>query len=105
MQELDQWALPQSLDQSFAEGFGDLSIHEVATDPARNLAYISHYAGGFRVMKFSRRGGITQVGAFIAEGGNNLWGVQVIPNSGRRPLVLASDRDSGLFIFRYTGPG
>jgi hypothetical protein len=102
MQALDEWALPQALDPAFAEGFGDLSIHEVATDPTRNIAYISHYAGGFRVVKFSRRG-IQEVGAFIAPGGNNLWGVQVVPNSGRRPLVLASDRDSGLWIFRYSG--
>jgi hypothetical protein len=103
MQELDQWAIPESLSPAFAEGFGDLSIHEVATDPARNLAYISHYSGGFRVVKFGKRG-ITETGAFIDQGGNNFWGVQVVPNSGKRPLVLASDRDSGLFIFRYTGP-
>jgi hypothetical protein len=103
MQELDQWAIPESLSPAYAEGFGDLSIHEVATDPARNLAYISHYSGGFRVVKFGKRG-ISETGAFIAQGGNNLWGVQVVPNSGKRPLVLASDRDSGLFIFRYTGP-
>jgi hypothetical protein len=44
-----------------------------------------------------------EVGAFVAPGGNNFWGVQVVPDSGRQPLVLASDRDSGLWIFRYTG--
>jgi hypothetical protein len=104
MQSLDEWALPEALDPAFAEGFGDLSIHEVATDPTENLAYISHYAGGFRVVKFSRRRGIREVGAFIAPGGNNFWGVQIVPGSGTRPLVLASDRDSGLWIFRYTGP-
>jgi hypothetical protein len=37
---------PQAIDPAFAEGFGGLSIHEVATDPTRNIAYISHYAGG-----------------------------------------------------------
>jgi hypothetical protein len=54
------------------------------------------------VVKFSRRG-IQEVGAFIASGGNNFWGVQVLPG-GKRPLVMASDRDSGLWIFQYTGP-
>jgi hypothetical protein len=103
MQALDHWALPEALDPAFAEGFGDLSIHEVATDPSRNLAYISHYAGGFRVVKFSRGKGIQEVGAFIAPDGNNFWGVQVVPG-GKRPLVMASDRDSGLWIFQYTGP-
>jgi hypothetical protein len=103
MRELDQWALPEALNPGFAEGFGDLSIHEVATDPSRNLAYISHYSGGFRVVKFSRQRGIQEVGAFVASGGNNFWGVQVLPG-GKRPLVMASDRDSGLWIFRYTGP-
>jgi hypothetical protein len=102
MQDLDQWAIPEALSPTFAEGFGDLSIHEVATDPTKNLAYISHYAGGFRVVKFGRSG-IREVGAFIAPGGNNFWGVQVLPG-GKRPLVMASDRDSGLWIFRYTGP-
>jgi hypothetical protein len=102
MQELDQWAIPEALDVAYAEGFGDLSIHEVATDPSRNIAYISYYGGGFRVVKFGR-GGIQEVGAFIDQGGNNFWGVQLVPNSGRRPLVAASDRDSGLYLFRYTG--
>jgi hypothetical protein len=108
MEALDHWALPEGLDENFAEGSGDLTIHEVATDPDENLAYLSHYSGGFRVVKFTQRGGITAVGAFIDKGGNNFWGVEVVPgtDAGKkgRPLVLASDRDSGLYVFRYTGP-
>ena len=104
METLDHWALPESLDPSKASGSGDLSIHEVAMDPTANRAYVSHYAGGFRVFDFSRRKGIQEVGAYIAEGGSNLWGVEVLPQAGSTtPLVLASDRDSGLSIFRYTG--
>jgi hypothetical protein len=107
MQAVGHWALPEALDPRFAHGFGDLSIHEVATDPTENLAYISHYSGGFRVVKFGR-GGIREVGAFIDAGGNNFWGVEVLSTAGgtarERPLVLASDRDAGLYIFRYTGP-
>lgn len=102
MQELDQWAIPEALSPAYAEGFGDLSIHEVATDPSRNIAYVSYYGGGFRVVKFGRTG-IQEVGAFIDRGGNNFWGVQLVPDSGRRPLVAASDRDSGLYLFQYTG--
>ena len=40
------------------------------------MAYISYYAGGFRVVKYGNAG-IHEVGAFIDEGGNNFWGVEV----------------------------
>jgi hypothetical protein len=106
MQPLAHWALPEALDPALATGSGDLSIHEVATDPIKNnRAYISHYSGGFRVVQFGR-GGIREIGAFIPEGGTNMWGVQVhyMPGSDEA-FVLASDRDAGLWIFRYNkGP-
>jgi LVIVD repeat len=112
LEEIDTYAIPESLDPAFAEGFGDLSVHEVATDPKHDIGYISYYAGGFRVISFDRRHGITEVGHFIDEDGNNFWGVQIVEQKhhgkhgfhrSRFPLVLASDRDSGLWIFRYTG--
>jgi hypothetical protein len=104
MEAIDHWALPESLDPTKASGFGDLSIHEVATDPTTNRVYVSHYSGGFRVFDFSRRRGLQEVGAYIADGGNNFWGVDLYQREGSAtPLVLASDRDSGLWIFRYTG--
>jgi hypothetical protein len=108
LEETDAYAIPEALDPAFAEGFGDLSVHEVATDPDHpHLAYLSYYAGGFRVIKVGNKG-ITEVGRFIDEGGNNFWGVEVhiLPGKGSkqdRKLVLASDRDAGLYIFRYTG--
>lgn len=118
--EIDTYAIPEALNEAFGTGFGDLSVHEVATDPSKNLAYVSYYAGGFRVLRFGRNG-IKEVGHFIDEGGNNFWGVQVVDPNGEgdrengegerengerqkeNPLVLASDRDFGLYIFRYTG--
>jgi PA domain len=102
MQAIDHYAIPESLDESKADGFGDLSVHEVAMDPVRNRGYISYYSGGFRILDFDARRGIREVGAYIAEGGNNFWGVEVHPQQGStEPLVLASDRDSGLWIFRF----
>jgi hypothetical protein len=103
IQQLDTYAVPESQDASFAVGFGDLSVHEVAMDPNpdTNLAYISYYAAGFRVVNYGNAG-IQEVGAFIDEGGNNFWGVEV-HNVGGQQVVLASDRDFGLYIFRYTG--
>ncbi len=97
---LDTFAIPESQDPAFAEGFGDLSVHEVALDPnpRKKLAYVSYYAGGFRVLKYGPLG-LRQVGAFIDEGGNNFWGVEVHKIRGQQ-YVLASDRDFGLYIFR-----
>jgi hypothetical protein len=115
---IDTYAVAESKLESFAEGFGELSVHEVKTDPRRdvNLAYFSYYAAGFRVAEFGASG-IKEVGHFIDQGGNNFWGVFPIGDEtaghgyasppgrgeGLRPLILASDRDFGLYIFDYTG--
>ena len=90
------------MDRAYASGFGDLSVHEVATDPDRNLAYISYYAGGFRVVEINN-GRLVEVGSYIAQNGNNFWGVEVFKRDGKE-YVAASDRDFGLYIFQYTGP-
>ncbi len=103
MQDVDQYWVPESQDPEFADGFGDLSVHEVATDPDENLAYISYYAAGFRVLEYGSDG-LTEVGHFIDEGGNNFWGVEVHEHPDGEKYVLASDRDSGLYILQYTGP-
>jgi len=108
--------VPEALDPDFAETFGILSVHEVKTDPRRgvNIAYASYYNAGFRVLHFGS-GEIEEAGFFIDEGGNHFWGVFPIgdeivgqgygtmPRGGPAPLVLASDRDSGLYILRFTG--
>jgi hypothetical protein len=65
------------------------------------------------VVRFNTKG-ISEVGRFIDQGGNGFWGVFPIgdesgghgysgPIAGENPFVLASDRDFGLYIFRYTG--
>ncbi|MDP9388663.1 MAG: hypothetical protein M3Q48_12310 [Actinomycetota bacterium] len=106
--EIDAYAIPESLDPAFAFGFGDLSVHEVAVDPANNgLAYLSYYSGGLRVVRYGPRG-LQEVGHYVDPAGNNFWGVEVhrVSRPGFRlpvTLILASDRDSGLWIFRYTG--
>jgi hypothetical protein len=108
MEEIDAYAIDEALDEDFAQGFGDLSVHEVAVDPRRRgLAYLSYYSGGLRVIRYGADG-IEEVGHYIHENGNNFWGVEVHRLRGAGPwsgktLILASDRDSGLWIFRYTG--
>ena len=98
--QLDTYAIPESQDAKYAQGFGDLSVHEVATDPKNSLSYLSYYAGGFRVLD-TAGGKFKEVGAFIDEGGSNFWGVEVtrVPKYGQ--VVLASDRDFGLYILQY----
>jgi hypothetical protein len=103
LDEIDAYAIPEALDERFATGYGDLSVHEVATDPDRSLAYLSWYAGGLRVLRFGRNG-LREVGHYIDPQGNDFWGVEVHRYANGRKYVLASDRDSGLWIFRYTGP-
>ncbi|MBI4790306.1 MAG: hypothetical protein HY782_25005 [Chloroflexi bacterium] len=41
--ELDTYAIPEAHDPAFASGFGDLTVHEVATDPqAADRAYLAY---------------------------------------------------------------
>jgi hypothetical protein len=102
MREIDAHAVQESLNPQYAFGFGDLSIHEFATDPTENVAYSSYYAAGMRVFTFGE-GGLIEAGKFIDEGGNNFWGVEQFTNQNERYFV-GSDRDFGLYVFKYTGP-
>ncbi|MGH3360802.1 MAG: PA domain-containing protein [Nocardioidaceae bacterium] len=102
MAELDTYAIPEAHDPAFADGFGDLSVHEVATShQVANRLYFSYYSGGFRVAEIENDE-IVEKGHYIAEGGNNFWGVQVFEKGGQE-YVAASDRDNGLWIFTYNG--
>ncbi len=102
MTELDTYAIPEAHDPAFADGFGDLSVHEVATSQEEaNRLYFSYYSGGFRVAEIVNDE-IVEKGHFIAENGSNFWGVEVFQQGGKE-YVAASDRDHGLWIFRYTG--
>jgi hypothetical protein len=103
MEEVDAHAIEEALNPNYSVGFGDLSIHEFATDPTEYIAYSSYYAGGMRVFTFGP-GGLTEQGKFIDEGGNNFWGVEQFTLNNQR-YFAGSDRDFGLYIFRYTGPG
>lgn len=103
LQEVDAYAVDEALDPKFASGFGDLSVHENKTDPTEGLAYISYYSAGVRVAQFGAHG-IEETGAFIDTGGNDIWGIAPTTINNER-LILASDRDTGLYVLRYVGPG
>jgi len=106
LMEIDQFWIDEAADPAFAVGFGDVDVHEVATGrgPDADLAYFAHYSGGIRVTRFDATG-IEEIGRFIDEGGNDLWGVQLTDKfvDGRR-VVAFSDRDYGLYLASYTGP-
>jgi hypothetical protein len=122
LEDVDQFAIPEALDPAFAEGFGDLSVHEVAVDPQdASLAYLSYYAGGLIAVQIQCPAGtpydpdnppadtstceLVEVGSYLDPEGNNFWGVETFvddnPDSPYfgRTVILASDRDSGLWIF------
>jgi hypothetical protein len=104
-EQLDAFAVQEGIDPRYASGFGDLTIHEVATDPSTNLAYMSYYNAGMRVVRYSRADGIEEMGRFIDDDGSNFWGVEQFTDAAGNRLIAGSDRDFGLQIFKYTGPG
>jgi hypothetical protein len=113
LEPLDTFAIDEAHDPDFASGFGDLTVHEVATDPLDpSLAYLSYYSGGLRAIQIvdcdaaglesSIAGSewcLTEVGGYLDPEGNNFWGVETYVVDGQT-YILASDRDSGLWIFR-----
>lgn len=119
MEEIDAFAPPEVHDPAFAQDFGELTMHNIEADPSADLAYISWYALGFRVLDFSgctSRGGdgdfsnqdqpgcVEQVGAFIDEGGNDFWGIhQALDHPTDPDLLLLSDRDRGLYLLKFNG--
>jgi Ca2+-binding RTX toxin-like protein len=98
------YAVDEALDPRFGQGFGDLSIHEWAADPTEDLGYASYYAAGIRVASFGD-GVLKETGRFIDEGGSNFWGVEQFTGPDGERYIAGSDRDYGLYILRYTGPG
>lgn len=114
--DLDTYAIPEAMDPAFATGYGDLSVHEVATDPQdASLAYLSYYGGGIRAVQIQCSNPadtstckLAEVGGFIDpdtdgagpdRGGNDFWGIETQVRDGVT-YVFGSDRDSGLYILR-----
>lgn len=107
--ELDTFAIPEAHSAAHAFDFGDLSVHEVATDPQfANSAYLSYYAGGLRSLEIQCANPadhstceLVEVGGYLDEHGNNFWGVEAFVRDGCT-YIAASDRDSGLWLFKNT---
>ncbi|MBA3363143.1 MAG: hypothetical protein H0T07_01910 [Actinobacteria bacterium] len=108
LEELDTFAIPEAHDPAFAFGFGDLSVHEVAVDPQDpSLAYLSYYSGGLLAIQIQCSDPndkstceLVEVGGYLDPDGNDFWGVETFVGEDGFTYILASDRDSGLWIFR-----
>ena len=108
LEPLDTYAIPEAHDPNFAFGFGDLSVHEVAVDPQEpSLAYLSYYSGGLRAIQIQCSNPsdtstceLVEVGGYLDPEGNDFWGVETFVGDDGQTYILASDRDSGLWIFR-----
>jgi hypothetical protein len=106
---LDTYAVPEAHDPAFAFGFGDLTVHEVATHPTVwNQAYLAYYSAGLHSLEIqcddpddTSTCQLVETGGYLDEAGNDFWGVEVFERGGET-YVLASDRDSGLWVFRDT---
>jgi hypothetical protein len=105
--ELDTYAIPEGEDPAFANGYGDLTVHEVATDPhAATHAYLSYYNGGLRSLEIRCTDpskltscSLVETGGYLDPKGNDFWGVEAFVRDGTT-YILGSDRDSGLWIFK-----
>lgn len=107
---------------------GDLTMHNIEADPLTQDIVPSYYAGprmfvswyalGMRAIEYrpghfhdnsngegSYSQNVHEVGRFIAEDGSNFWGVHVDEMEDGSQIILASDRNTGLWIFSFSCQG
>jgi hypothetical protein len=100
---IDSYAIEEAQDPSKSAGFGDLTVHEFATDATENIAYSSYYAGGIRAFSFGDNG-LEPTGTYI-DTNNDFWGIEQFTTANGERLLAGSDRNVGLYLLRYDGPG
>ena len=106
---LDTFAIPEATNPAYAEGFGALSVHEVATDKTdASRAYLSYYSGGIRSMQIQcsnpndrQTCRLVEVGGYLDPLGNNFWGIETFTRGGAT-YVAGSDMDYGMWILKRT---
>jgi hypothetical protein len=128
MGELGYYAPAQSVEEAFATGFGDLTMHDVEADPLTQdrvpnfnegpRMFVSWYSLGMRALEYrpghfhanlngegSYAENIHEVGRWIdPDGGSNFWGVHVDEmtiEGVSTQVVIGTDRDKGLYIFTF----
>lgn len=128
MAELGYYAPAEAVEEPEAgtDPVGDLTMHNIEADPltqeivptfdAGPRMFVSWYSLGMRALEYrpghfhannngegSYSQNVHEVGRFIAEDGSNFWGVHVdtLESSGEQ-IILASDRNTGLWIFTFS---
>ena len=102
---MDHFAIDEALDPRFAIGLRRPVGPRVRDRPDRVPRLQRLLRGRHAGVLRSATAGSSEVGAFIDEGGNNFWGVEQFTTPQGERLFAGSDRDYGLYLFRYTGPG
>ena len=105
--DVDTFAINEAMDPAFAIGFGDLSVHEVATEKTdASRAFLSYYAGGIRAIQIQCANPtdtstceLVETGGYLDPLGNEFWGIETFVRNG---VVYAagSDMDYGVFIVK-----
>ena len=73
---IDSYAIPESQDPRFASGFGDLSIHEFATDPTRTWPTAPTTAAASGCSGSGAPAASSRWASSSTTGGSNFWGVE-----------------------------
>ena len=97
------------MDEDFAVGFGDLTVHEVATEKTdASRAFFSYYSGGIRAMQIqctnpAKRSTcrLVETGGYLDHEGNNFWGIETFVRDGIT-YAAGSDMDHGIWIVKRT---
>ena len=125
MHELGYYAPAETVEEGLGTAFGDLTMHNIEADPLTAdtvpsfnegpRMFVSWYSLGMRALEYrpghfhanmndegSYSQNVHEVGRFIAPDGSNYWGVHVDESEDGNQIVLASDRNTGLWIFSFS---
>jgi hypothetical protein len=129
MGELGYYAPAQTIEEGLGTDFGDLTMHNIEADPLTQgltpsfnqgpRMFVSWYSLGMRALEYrpghfhenlngedSYSQNVHEVGRWIEpEGGSNFWGVhvdQMEVDGEPAQVILASDRNNGLYIFTFS---
>jgi hypothetical protein len=127
--ELGYYAPAQAVEEGLGTAFGDLTMHNIEADPLTQdleptfeqgpRMFVSWYSLGMRALEYrpghfhnnsngegSYSQNVHEVGRWIEEdGGSNFWGVHVDQmelDGEPAQVILASDRNNGLYIFTFS---
>jgi hypothetical protein len=128
MGELGYYAPAEAVEEGLGTAFGDLTMHNIEADPLTQndtpsfdggpRMFVSWYSLGMRALEYrpghfhnnsnmegSYSQNVHEVGRFIADDGSNFWGVhidQIEVDGQPTQVILASDRNTGLWIFTFS---